>query len=296
VTAVVDFTVVVPLFNGGSTVRRQLEALKRQTFRGNWEVVVADNGSTDNGPELVSEWIRTDSRFRLVTVERPGSPAARNDAAQGARGTFLAFCDDDDEVEAQWLGAYARAAAQQDNPDCQLVGPLDVESLASEKVWGASGSPYRQPVAAGRPYGAGANNAIRRELFLQMGGYSEDSDLRCGYDVDLSWRLLQNGGSIVFVPEAVVQKRPKATAIKHAAQWFGYGRSSSALYRRHPAMSPNRLAKAEKRLRRRQLGRDFSGAIHHPWGQRWVLAQMVAYQCGRFVGAPPPSGSKRHYR
>ena len=75
-------------------MRRALESISAQTFE-DFEVIVVDDGSTDNGAAIVADY--PDSRFRLVSQANAGPGAARNAGVEQARGEFLAFLDADDE-------------------------------------------------------------------------------------------------------------------------------------------------------------------------------------------------------
>jgi glycosyltransferase involved in cell wall biosynthesis len=92
-------SVVVPLYNKARYVQRTLDSIARQTFS-DFEVIVVDDGSTDNGCDLVASF--TDRRMRLVTQENLGPGAARNRGLEEARGDLIAFLDADDE----WLPEY----------------------------------------------------------------------------------------------------------------------------------------------------------------------------------------------
>src|SRR5512143_913149 len=86
--------VVIPLYNKGTLVRRALNSVLGQTFQ-NFEVVVVDDGSTDEGPDVVREC--SDSRVRLIQQANAGPGAARNRGARETQAPLLAFLDADDE-------------------------------------------------------------------------------------------------------------------------------------------------------------------------------------------------------
>lgn len=287
-----EVTVIIPLYNGEATILDQLQALGNQSYSGSWDLLVVDNGSADGGPERVREWIGRHGLGRLVTAKQPGAPAARNEGARLAQGRWLAFCDDDDVVGPGWLAALMAARA----PGVQLAGVVDLEALGGGGAWRAEGSARRAPDAAGHPIAEGANCAIERELFLSIGGFSTERALRAGYDVDLSWRLLRAGHEVRFVPDALVHRRPKATLWGHGRQWLEYGRSSAALYQRHPQFAPSAWSPELRRQRRAALSRDVAQALSRPWSRRRSLVQMAAYQAGRVLGPPKAWSSPRHYR
>ena len=98
-------SVVIPVRDGAATIGDQLEALGQQTYQGEWEIVIADNGSTDGTAELAERsWSHPRAALRVVDASsRPGSSFARNRGAIEAAGDFLAFCDADDIVAPGWL-------------------------------------------------------------------------------------------------------------------------------------------------------------------------------------------------
>src|SRR5690242_9171032 len=97
-------SVVVPFHNTEEFFQECLESLAAQTLR-DLELILVDDGSTDNGAVLAKEMCARDARFRLVTRDREGPGAARNAGVRQARGEYLAFADADDVVERD---AYAR--------------------------------------------------------------------------------------------------------------------------------------------------------------------------------------------
>ena len=96
-------TVVVPLYNKGSYVDRALLSILKQSYR-DFEVIVVDDGSTDDGPARALRF--ADSRIRLVSRPNGGPGAARNTGLAMAEGKFAAFLDADDE----WLPCFLQAS------------------------------------------------------------------------------------------------------------------------------------------------------------------------------------------
>jgi len=95
----VRVSVIVPLYNKAPYVRRALDSVAAQTF-GDFELIVVDDGSTDEGASVVESF--GDGRVRLIRQENTGPGAARNRGINEARGEVLAFLDADDE----WLPTY----------------------------------------------------------------------------------------------------------------------------------------------------------------------------------------------
>jgi CDP-glycerol glycerophosphotransferase len=88
-------SVVVPFYNNGDVLGDCLESIVGQTFT-DLEVIMVDDGSTDNGAEVARKWAAADPRFTLVHSPNGGPGGARNRGVEQARGEFLAFVDGDD--------------------------------------------------------------------------------------------------------------------------------------------------------------------------------------------------------
>src|SRR4051794_16576472 len=102
-------TVVLPVRDAEAYLAEQLAALGRQTYTGEWEVVVVDNGCTDGTLAVVDAWRARLPDVRVVAAPRRGLNRARNAGAAAARGELLAFCDADDVVCDGWLTALVDA-------------------------------------------------------------------------------------------------------------------------------------------------------------------------------------------
>ena len=89
-------SVVTPAFNAAEHVAETIRSVQAQTFE-NWEMLVADDCSSDSTADLVQQLAREDPRVRLIRLERNSGPAgARNAALSATSGRYLAFLDSDD--------------------------------------------------------------------------------------------------------------------------------------------------------------------------------------------------------
>ena len=217
-------SVVIPAYNAEATIGDQLAALARQSGDADWELVVADNGSTDGTVAVVENWV---DRLPLRVVDasvRRGPAAARNTGAGATTGDVLAFTDADDVVQPGWLHAVADFG---DRPGIG-TGPV-FRFLDGDRV------PERTGVPGGLfhhmgflPYAAGSNTVLGRAAFERAGGFSES--FRTGEDVDLSWRLQLGGEELSFLPAAAVAARVRRHASGVFGQYLAYGRGDVQLY------------------------------------------------------------------
>jgi glycosyltransferase involved in cell wall biosynthesis len=105
-----DLSVVIPVFNGGRTIHRTLDSLLAAVRNVRWELLVMDDGSTDNTAKLVSRYVKKHSFIRLVQrKENRGTGFTRNQSMSLATGRYLWFVDADDEIP---QNAFANIDAQ----------------------------------------------------------------------------------------------------------------------------------------------------------------------------------------
>src|SRR5690606_18959223 len=89
-------SIVTPLYNGEHYVSETIESVLSQTYK-DWELIVVDDCSKDNGCQIVESYIAKDARIKLLKNESNSGPAkTRNTAIAAARGQYIAFLDSDD--------------------------------------------------------------------------------------------------------------------------------------------------------------------------------------------------------
>jgi len=89
-------SIITPCHNSSEFVAQTIDSVLAQTYE-NWEMILVDDGSTDNTVQIIEEYMKKDSRIRLIKLEKNCEPAvARNRAIEEARGRYIAFLDSDD--------------------------------------------------------------------------------------------------------------------------------------------------------------------------------------------------------
>ena len=122
-------SVIIPVRNGMPVLEEQLRALQAQRCDEPWEVVIADNGSTDDSLAFARDWASCHPNVVVVDASGlAGTSAARNAGVEVSHGEYLAFCDADDVVLAGWLHArtapplpHTLAAASSPSPQYTTV-------------------------------------------------------------------------------------------------------------------------------------------------------------------------------
>lgn len=95
-------SVIMPVYNRQDMVEEAVQSIFKQTYQ-NFEIILIENGSTDNSWEVCSRLAQEDSRIRLLRGEKPGVSAARNMGLDAAKGKYLFFLDSDDVIHPRLL-------------------------------------------------------------------------------------------------------------------------------------------------------------------------------------------------
>ncbi|RYX87944.1 glycosyltransferase family 2 protein [bacterium] len=95
-------SIITPMYNGEKFVAETIKSVLNQTYS-MWEMIIIDDGSNDNGPEIVRTIVENESRISLVTQKNGGSASARNNGIRRAKGQYIALLDADDTWNANFL-------------------------------------------------------------------------------------------------------------------------------------------------------------------------------------------------
>ena len=272
-----DVSVIIPVRNGASTIGEQLAGLADQTFDGDWEVVVVDNGSTDATVVEAELWSERLPVRVVHAIDSPSESNARNVGVRAAAADRLLFCDADDVVQPGWIAAHARALEQHE----LIAGSLDLRMFGRDSSGRDRGPTARAAGAKDwKPFAPGCNFALTRRAFDAADGF--DESLVTAQDKDFSWRLQLDGIELHFEPEAVVVYRPRATQRGAWKQHYRYAMGEVALYRKL------RLRGMPARDRRTILSHWWFALTgwrraSPAWRRRWTIT--TAGQVGRLVGS-----------
>lgn len=232
----VRLSVVIACLDAAQTLGEQLEALAAQPCPVPWELLVCDNGSTDDTLRVAE---RFGDRLPVTVVDAGavrGAAAARNAGAAVARGEWLAFCDADDVVAIDWLDRMCAALRRHDFVAGRFEGTLlnDERTLRSRSLDQTEG--LQRSGANGLPHAGAGNMGLRLELFRRVGGF--DVTVPCLEDTDLSWRVQQAGAELRFVPDLVVHVRLRSSLRDMHRQGVAYGSAYALLEQRYDTGGP----------------------------------------------------------
>lgn len=97
-------SIIIPVYNVQTYLRECLDSILQQTYK-NFEVILVDDGSNDDSPNLCEEYAQKDSRFIAIHKENGGVASARNKGLQVAKGEYITFVDSDDTIDSNYIEA-----------------------------------------------------------------------------------------------------------------------------------------------------------------------------------------------
>lgn len=283
-------SIVIPTYNAAHLINSQLVALTDQVDAPPFEIVVADNGSTDDLAAVIDAFSDRLPHLRRVDAGRAqGVSVARNVGIERAATDAILVCDADDQVSPGWVAALATALA-----DAPLVsGPVETTLLSGRS---ADWVPIETRTSdlfetwEKRTYGIGCNFGLRRQVWEAVGGFDETYPAGAE-EIDFAWRAWDLGYRFTYVPDALIHYRIRTDLRGVLRQQYNSGRGTATLYNK---FRPDEVV-PKSALRR----------IHHellllqqfPWRgsgddrRRW--ATLMAFEAGKLVearrvGCPAP--------
>ncbi|MHB9034297.1 MAG: glycosyltransferase family 2 protein [Anaerolineae bacterium] len=278
-------SVIIPNWNGIKLLKPCLDSLLGLEQK-SCEILVVDNGSTDNSLEILEK-----EYPGVVTLALPknlGYSGGCNAGLQYAHGRYLVLLNNDTEVDPRWLDELVNGLRL--HPDIGMATSRIMlfdqrQTLnAAGDIYGKNGIPDSRGVW--QPYGpdytreqyvfggSGGAVALRREMLADTGLFDESFFMYCE-DVDLSWRCQITGWKVMYMPEAVIYHHLSATGGGSLSSYY-VGRNTMWVIARN---YPPTLYKKYKRLIWRAQWRIFASALHS-WRGQAARARMR----GQFAG------------
>ena len=222
-------SVVVCSHNGSRTIRACCESLLALDYP-NYEVIVVDDGSTDNTAAIASSY-----GLRVISAAHVGLSQARNIGMEAATGEIIAYTDDDTRADPQWLGYLAALFMRTDHAGVggpNIAPPGD--GLVADAVTNAPGGPIHVLLSDREAeHIPGCNMAFWKACLQEIGGF--DPQFRAaGDDVDVCWRLQARGWTLGFSPAAMVWHHRRTSVRSFLKQQLGYGRAEALLEMKWP--------------------------------------------------------------
>lgn len=258
-------SVILPCFNAVSTLGVQLEALCRQSWNDEWEVVVSNNGSTDGSMIIVEQYRNRLPNLKIVEAYTPPGPRlgachSYNAAFKVATGDAFVLCEADDEVGDGWLTAMGRALLEHDF----VVARMEYRRLNPAWVVQPLGNGVQEttlPQVSCYPYlkfAWGCSFGLRRIVYETLGEFN--LDFSYVFDSEYCFKAQLAGIDIHLVEDAFIHYRLRQTLKACFKQKRNWGEEFTLMLRCYGAPS-GKLTELRSWLKITQLALAWAGLM-----------------------------------
>ena len=280
-------SVVIPTYNRAEYLKQALSSVFRQTFT-DYEVIVVDDGSTDETPDVLKDY---QDRIISLRQENSGAARARNRGIRLARGRWVAFLDSDDMWQPVALERLIAAAAHY--PDAGLITMkgllMKSDGEVTDRIVGkrSPGPSFTTRSLLDKDSGGVLTPMVQRKVLEEVGGY--DEGLRTAHDCDL-WLRISFRTPMVAIEDALLLRRvhdanASGDQLLNARMWL---RILQKLADEHPEfVRDNRtlvnraLAKENLRLGRELLARADQDPAHISEARRVLRSSLASHPRSR---------------
>jgi glycosyltransferase involved in cell wall biosynthesis len=225
----VKYSIIIPTFNRSETLKGCLRTLLKQDISsGDYEIIVVDDGSTDNTSQIVED-------IRKNSQENAGCAVARNTGIKNANGDILFFTDDDCIVPENWMSKILKGF--EEYPEASGVGgwyavsqselesnkySFMIEALTREYRGDYRNFSQLSNAVNGSMCGNTANVAYKREVFEKVGLFDDYTKKTAKIDWELKYRIEHAGLKLLYIP-LVIEHQKKVTCKEFFNRAFRYG-------------------------------------------------------------------------
>ncbi len=196
-----EITVIVPAYNAEKYLRTCLESVTGQTFT-SWELIIADDGSTDSTGAIADEYAAKDGRIKVLHLNRHGVSAARNACIDAANGKYLAYVDADDLLEPDYLKALYEKSEESNADITQCSFFVDADGNKTPDT-NPVDKTYEEAGSAIRAFFEGSHGDIRDSVWAKLFRREAFADIR--FDTGLNiyedgyyvYQCLKKAGKVV---------------------------------------------------------------------------------------------------
>ena len=221
-------SVIIPAKNAETFIKPCLEALRNQTTANTeYEIIVVDNGSADRTAEIAR-----DAGVCVIIEKKPGAAAARNAGIKSAAGDLICFTDSDCVPSKDWIAQMTIPFSDSEVVGCKGTYRTRQNEIVARFVQLEYEDKYdrlmrQDSIDFVDTYSA----AYRREVLQSIGGF--DESIKYVEDQELSFRVANQGGKLVFQPTAVVDHLHSNNLWNYCRKKFMIAAWKSKILRHH---------------------------------------------------------------
>jgi len=203
-------SIIIPTYNRTDLLPRAIQSVINQTYK-DWELLIIDDGSTDNTKEIVEEFVKKDPRIRYFYKENGGQGSARNLGIKNAKGEYIAFLDSDDEWLPEKLDKQIHALSTTEEKCgfcfCDVIIQINKKSFNEDKKICYSGqSIFFIDTICARFVILPSTLMIKSIVVKKIGGFDETEFARYVEDVIFGIKLAHEYEGIYLSEKLVVYR------------------------------------------------------------------------------------------
>ena len=234
------FSIIIPVYNRPKEIAELLASLKDQDFSNDFEILIIEDGSTLKSDVIAAQY-QKELNIKYFYKENSGAGASRNYGMQRASGNYFIILDSDVIVPKQYLlevqkGLTVKFTDAFGGPDAAhksftiLQKAINYSMTAVLTTGGIRGK--KQAIGTFQP--RSFNLGISKMAFIKTAGFSK---MKNGEDIDLTFRLWENGLETQLLANAFVYNKRRSTLRQFFKQTYGFGSARPILNKKYPASS-----------------------------------------------------------
>ncbi len=126
-----EISIIIPIYNSEKYIEQCINSILNQTFK-NFELILINDGSTDNSRVICERYENKDKRIKLFNIGNRGVSSARNLGIENSRGKYIMFCDSDDYVKNTWCEELYKLI--KDNNNSYIVCGVEINNKRSKNL------------------------------------------------------------------------------------------------------------------------------------------------------------------
>ena len=232
-----SFSIIIPVYNRPNEIDELLESLTKQDFTNDFEVLIIEDGSTQKSDTIVDTY-KNQLNLKYFFKENTGAGASRNFGMQNASGNYFIILDSDVLVPSPYLSEVKKALEHNftdafGGPDAAHKSFTALQKAINYAMTSVltTGGIRGKKQAVGKFQPRSFNFGLSQTAFTKTDGFS---DLKIGEDIDLTFRLWQNGFETQLIEKAFVYHKRRSSMQQFFKQTFAFGAGRPKLNKRYP--------------------------------------------------------------
>ena len=232
-----NFSIIIPVYNRPKEIDELLESLTKQDFSEDFEVLVIEDGSTEKSDEIVERYT-SNLNLKYFFKENSGAGASRNFGMQKASGNYFIILDSDVIVPNQYLLEVKKALENNftdafGGPDAAHKNFTVLQKAINYSMTSVltTGGIRGKKQAVGKFQPRSFNLGLSKKAFEKTQGFSQ---MKNGEDIDLTFRLWENGFETQLIEKAFVYHKRRSTIQQFFKQTYGFGTARPILNKKYP--------------------------------------------------------------